>query len=809
MKLKLTALCLVIGCIAFCQKQIQPYTFTKEGKTILIYASAKSANNITFSLKNEKNLSFKNKEGENISFDVSPFIETIFKSKLKEAITAINSYEGKEDDKVTSENEIVNLEDYEKETRNIYQFFNALIITAFQYDTEPVAGTLKYALDVNITKISGSTDFYKLARCIDNKKKSDLDTANFKNPDFVAYIKNNKFDELKKFERHEIRKILKKEYNANRIKKLLENNLLSEYIETKRKIRDAETEITKIKERNKRIEEKVTIHKDSIENIIVKLKSKIAISESRDEIIKRIKIQEKKRDSLQNLINSNTARTIEQPSNLNKEGIIQYRKKIKDQIKVLQSQKESVLEKLASENSRYQEIKNVITKNKTLSEELFKADKRLDSLKQKGTDTVKRKLKELKISKDSLIIVIKDQIIDIPLFEYRAENIQLDINNGFIEHITMTGKVKQAYIPESLVWKNYIDSKPKDYLSYEEIKQFLNEFYKEPLVKDILEITDKELKFVNAFPLGFSSRTDFDDLHNYELTYYEGREAIFSIPVTDVIKMYVQKHQNDRLDFSPKNQTISLPQDDLNKEFSLELKKEKSSKILGARFFSDFIGLNEADPNGLIQVEIEKLIPLWTRRYLIRGSRGRNVGWVNYVKPSFNWARIEDREEELTLSNNTISYLDLIRYKNTSIGFDLNAFTFDVPNSKLRFELNGGVHYGRTRVINTSTQFNENVGFFNVYPEVKVRIRPEERFGGALIYRPNKILIPKGDDFNGFSTVQNDGQWLHGIELSTFYTPNINSDNKFFFRYRYTNTANQETNGFSQFQVGYLAYLKF
>ncbi|WP_442264625.1 coiled-coil domain-containing protein [Tenacibaculum sp. ZS6-P6] len=802
MRLKLTLFCLAIGYIVIAQKQIQPYTFTQEDKTILIYASAKSANNITFSLKNDKNLSFKNKEGENISFDVSPFIETIFKSKLKEAIIAINSYEGKEDDEVISENEIVNLEDYEKETRNIYQFFNALIITAFQYDTEPVAGTLKYALDVNITKISGSTDFYKLARCIDNKKKSDLDTANFKNPDFVNYIKNNKFEELKKFERHEIRKILKKEYNAYKMDQLLEgDDIFKNYITYKKdlkakKILIEDTEIIK-----NDLRKKIDLDKNSIQNKILELDYQVINLESdSNQLETEIEEQKKLKQRVENIKNTFkeqlTDSTLDSILSLNDlTNNLISNELLKSKELTLKKKKREVTEKINESNK-------LKTKLKDLEKEY--------SLKVKETTKkIEKEKRDLEIKIDQYIVNKRKQILDIPLYEFKIDDIQLDINNGFIEHITITGKVKKALIPEDLVWKNYAKPGTNPDLSFQQVKEYMNKFYNEPLVKQISDITNKELKFVNAFPLGFSSRTDFDDLHNYELTYYEGREAIFSIPVTDVIKMYIQKHQNDRLDFSPKNQTISLPQDDLNKEFSLELKKEKSSKILGARFFSDFIGFNQADPNGLIQVEIEKLIPLWTRRYLIRGSRGRNVGWVNYVKPSFNWARIEDREEELTLSNNTISYLDLIRYKNTSIGFDLNAFTFDVPNSKLRFELNGGVHYGRTRVINTSTQFNKNVGYFNLYPEAKVRIRPEERFGGALIYRPNKILIPKGTDFNGFSTVQNDGQWLHGIELSTFYTPNINSDNKFFFRYRYTNTANQETNGFSQFQVGYLAYLKF
>lgn len=52
-------------------------------------------------------------------------------------------------------------------------------------------------------------------------------------------------------------------------------------------------------------------------------------------------------------------------------------------------------------------------------------------------------------------------------------------------------------------------------------------------------------------------------------------------------------------------------------------------------------------------------------------------------------------------------------------------------------------------------------------------------------------------------------KWLHRFELGTYYTPSPKGDNKFFFRYRYTNTSDWEANGYGEFQVGYLVYLKF
>ncbi|CAM1345338.1 hypothetical protein [Tenacibaculum amylolyticum] len=850
MKLKLTTLCIVMGFFAMAQKQIQPYMFTNKTKdsikikdtievkervkTILIFASPKTSNDVTFTLRNTKNKDIKNTKGKKTSFRVFPFNEVIFRSKFIEALDSISKDE--------PEYDIIKLktddrETYVKTIRNIYQFFDALIITAFQYDTEPVAGTLKYSLDVNVTKDQNGINFYKLARDIkhlrDNNK---LDTSSYKLSKFVHHInQRNGFLKLRKYKKPKIRSKLKKLYNAFRMIQLIENGLLSTYLSNKKQIKiktdsikTLRKSITLFLNNKKTLENKITKNKEVLISLEVNktgLCSKI--EEEKRQLY--IRLNEKiysllKNDSVNyQRIKIQLNKYITQKDSVNYQQIkkLVTDNKVKDSVKKIeQGEKESLLKRTSADRSKLLSIKREIKKNENDSISFYSRYKKLtDKIKNEyksKIDKLERERRKAEGDINDSIVNKRNVIKDIPLYRFKIENIELDINDGFIEHITIVGNLGRPFIPEDLILKEYIKRKDttktknqSERLTYNEVKQYLQEFFNEPLVKDILGNSKKELKFVNEFPLGFSSRTDFDDLYNYDLHSYEGRYPIFSVPITDIIKMYVQKHQNDRLDFSPKNQTITLPSNDTNEEFSIELKKEQSSKILGARFFSDFVGLNNSAPNGLIQIEIEKNIPLWTRRYLVRGSRGRNVGFANYIKPNFNWARIENKEKELTLKNNTVSYLDLVRFTNTSIGFDLNIVTYDVPNSKLRFELNSGTHYGRTRVINPNQNFNENIGFFSVYPETLIRIRSEERFGGALKYRPYKILIPRGEDFNAFSDIKNAGQWLHRIELSAFFTPDIKSDNKFFFRYLYTNTANQETNGFSQFQVGYLAYLRF
>ena len=66
--------------------------------------------------------------------------------------------------------------------------------------------------------------------------------------------------------------------------------------------------------------------------------------------------------------------------------------------------------------------------------------------------------------------------------------------------------------------------------------------------------------------------------------------------------------QNDRLDFSPKDQSIKIFPNPKGFNY-IELKKEKSSKLFNLSIYSDFNGLKASDPNGVLQFEFNKMIP--------------------------------------------------------------------------------------------------------------------------------------------------------------------------------------------------------
>ncbi len=425
--------------------------------------------------------------------------------------------------------------------------------------------------------------------------------------------------------------------------------------------------------------------------------------------------------------------------------------------------------------------------------------------------------KEMDFAKKNIYTTLKKN----PLWDFKADDIQLDINDGFIEHIVVTGKI--TGISRNQEWDNDFNEKLRK------------------IVQDSLGLGNnigKQLKFTNTYPYGFSSSKDYDVLKAKPLYVYRGSLKQYEMEVESVFPNYVQTLQNDRLDFSPKDQEVKLPEPGKDKG-SVDLRKEQSSKLFNLAVYSDFNGLKAADPNGILQFELKRNIPLYTKRNTIKRTR-LNWGYANFVEPQFRWARLDaaNNEKNLTLSyatsfigtqQDSIPYatqLDLLRYENISVGAHLNVISLDIPLAKIRLELNAGGKYARVKVLDTNGQQVENndgksniddtfdVNTWRFYPDFTVRLRPEERYGADVSFRPIRFNSVTNDFSNISSeetftqTLSDDPQWLHQIEINAHFSPSARKDDTFFFRYRYTNNAKWEFNGFSEIQVGYSMSLK-
>lgn len=454
---------------------------------------------------------------------------------------------------------------------------------------------------------------------------------------------------------------------------------------------------------------------------------------------------------------------------------------------------------------------------------------------------INRSINDIKTTKSGKEENIHTFLKKIPLWQFCVDELQISFNDGFIEDIVVTGNITDLHSSEesSSSLKNKI-------LTALNIKS-LDEI-------EGLEILGQPIKLSSKFPIGFSSNSDFDVYKTYYIFDLRGTYKIWELKLENLLPNYKQEIFPDRTDYSPKDQRITLPRDNANhdntkKVNSYLLKKEKSSKLFNIKVYSDFIGLNSDNPNGILQFEFNKEIPLYTKRKLLLWFNDRfqffqnsSFGVLNFITPTVTWSRLstEDNTKNLpltyiTLYNGTeistyryITKLDLLRYENLGVGTNLNLFSYDFPSGKFRFDINAGGRFGRTKVLDTrgekdniteTTIFDKYiVNSYRIYPEFKLRLRPEERYGADFSWRPIYMRTKTVQDFN-FHTITSEknfrnnltdnNRYLQQFEINAHFNPTSTGDSSFFFRYKYTNTLNQEYNGFSEIQVGYSMALKF
>lgn len=389
----------------------------------------------------------------------------------------------------------------------------------------------------------------------------------------------------------------------------------------------------------------------------------------------------------------------------------------------------------------------------------------------------------------------KKIFIDPPFTVY---NIQIQFQDGFIENIKVTGK---------------------------------------------MEGLDTTLIFENSFPFAFSNKTNFQKLYKrklYEVTILKKNKAYMLLG--SLIRYNYELRQYTR-DYFPENQVYKAI---INDSITIaNLYREKTTQILAVKVFSDLKGANTENPNGLIQTEFSRTFNLLTQR--IDLGRGLNIGFLNYYLPAFELNKIENNEKYLVLDhyeknpsstgqpNPLGSTLDIYQHQIYSTGVGLNLFLIDLPNLKSTFNFCGGVYYGRTAIQDTLREFDQatsqfvalkdnNVvikGFntFQIAPEIKWQIFPDERYGVILSYKFRYFYalqdyfqqVREKKDYVSFAqnSVPNDTykykKWICTPEIFAFFKPS--QTNELFFRYRLNYDIDHIQHNFSQLQVGLTTYL--
>jgi hypothetical protein len=285
--------------------------------------------------------------------------------------------------------------------------------------------------------------------------------------------------------------------------------------------------------------------------------------------------------------------------------------------------------------------------------------------------------------------------------------------------------------------------------------------------------------------------------------------------------------QSENEDYSPANSIVELNEN----RTVVQLKKEKRSKIITARMFSDLAGVSSDNPNGLVQIEIGRRINLVTDRSYIRNERkftkpGKMIaygGFITFIEPRFTFSKIEDNNKFYIIDSNSMnrdkSFVDsqnhfrlnpieVLRHQQLSIGLLLNFYKWNLINKKTNFQLNWYFGYGRTpmadsflvtnKTITLVQQRNETyVSTIQYGPTVLVEFKPDARWGVSIgadlrwikVKHPQFEIDPRFKDM--FFTT-----WFDG-HIKT------NNSSKIFFRFRKNWIHQQSDYNFNQMQFGY------
>jgi hypothetical protein len=170
----------------------------------------------------------------------------------------------------------------------------------------------------------------------------------------------------------------------------------------------------------------------------------------------------------------------------------------------------------------------------------------------------------------------------------------------------------------------------------------------ENVAAQLSDSNNKYLYFENNFPLGFSSKYNYDRLDETKLyirTDMVDKEENSFIVLGQLLPLYNNKLENNRRDYSPADTTFNS----LNPSATpaIVLVKDKTINLFDARIYTDIFGLGAKNSNGLVQTEVRRKLNIFTNRYAI--SHLINVGSFNYLNLNVSFTKIEDKERFLIL----------------------------------------------------------------------------------------------------------------------------------------------------------------
>ncbi|MRG48642.1 hypothetical protein GFS24_26240 [Chitinophaga sp. SYP-B3965] len=380
------------------------------------------------------------------------------------------------------------------------------------------------------------------------------------------------------------------------------------------------------------------------------------------------------------------------------------------------------------------------------------------------------------------------------------------------------------------------------------------------------------LEFKNQYPISISGKFDPEKLADVNLYCYNcnGEKGLVRYIKLSELLIYDIVLENDKEDYSPANSRyIIIPTTPI-----IELKKEKRSKILNIAAFTDFAGLDQEQPNGLIQIEAIRKINLNTKYRLLFGRRNEGIlskvdlkrvdpkirndngyrkntkesvydlymrdttkekrddvskdmdnsgagrqkigtfiirnpkfrsPYLNLfgsIEPRLLFSKLEENNrfvDSASVIDKQIDPIQLYQYQLASLGLKLDIIKFSFPQLKLNWNvLNVGAYWFRTRIATSTDSVKEtSVPLNSSYLQFtsSFSFNPDSRWAvtlGCNYIRPEiwnkeyKLSSKEGLIQPFFDAYMKTGE-----------------DSRLFFRFRWTHERLNNSNNFTQIQMGY------
>jgi len=376
------------------------------------------------------------------------------------------------------------------------------------------------------------------------------------------------------------------------------------------------------------------------------------------------------------------------------------------------------------------------------------------------------------------------------------------------------------------------------------------------VVKNFTETPRQFLEFKNQYPISLSGKFDPEKFADINLYCHNCAIPGLSryIRLTDLLIFDIEL-ENNKEDYSPSNRKVNLsPTNPI-----VELKKEKRSRILEVAAFTDFAGLDQEQPNGLIQVEAKRKININTKYHPFVGHRDneRLIAKYNFnfveeqspvvdynkehkvynkfvvkykgddgryradtlrlqvnrfrspyynffgsLEPRLLFSKLEENNRNIDSIKAVSKVLDpllLYQYQLASFGVKVNLFKMNFPQLKFNWNiLNVGAYWFRTRIALTGDpKSKESVPLNGLYYQFGTNavFSPDSRWGVTIGF---DYIVPKLWNAD-YSIRSNKGL------MQPYFDAFIKTDEeaKLFFRFKWTYEKNNRNNNFTQIQLGY------